>query len=440
MNLDQIEARAVEIAAELKTLDSFDDWTAKQRARYDELTSEMRDLDQRKLIYQLAQDPANIEAEGPAPQRAFRDQGLRTIDTAHRSGLLAEHAAEKAERLITTGTARDRSVASRWAVAAGDPSYLSAFQKLIADPTRGHLLWTTREQDAYRAVEEFRAMSLTDAAGGYMVPMVLDPTIILTSDGSINPIRRISRVVQTVTDQWQGVTSAGVTGSWDGEAVEVSDDAPTLAGPSIPIYKYQAFVPFSIEVGQDGASFTSEVSAILADAADVAQAAAFTTGSGTNQPTGIITALTGTTSVVASATADTFAIGDVYALQAALPPRFSPRSQWLANIAIHNKMRQFEGGTSREFPEINNGRLLGKPLSEASDMDGTITATADNYVLLLGDFRHYVIADRIGSTIELVPHLFGTNHRPTGQRGFYMYLRVGADSVADGAFRLLNVT
>jgi HK97 family phage major capsid protein len=59
---------------------------------------------------------------------------------------------------------------------------------------------------------------------------------------------------------------------------------------------------------------------------------------------------------------------------------------------------------------------------------------------IYGDFSNYVIADRIGMTVEFIPHLVGANRRPTGQRGWYAYYRVGADSVNDGAFRMLNVT
>lgn len=43
-------------------------------------------------------------------------------------------------------------------------------------------------------------------------------------------------------------------------------------------------------------------------------------------------------------------------------------------------------------------------------------------------------------TVEFLPHLVGANNRPTGQRGWYAYFRVGADSVNDGAFRMLNLT
>jgi HK97 family phage major capsid protein len=82
-------------------------------------------------------------------------------------------------------------------------------------------------------------------------------------------------------------------------------------------------------------------------------------------------------------------------------------------------------------------QLLGRPALENSDM-ATI-ATGDDYVLVFGDFDNYVIADRIGMAVEFIPHLFGSNHRPTGQRGWYAYSRLGAESVNDAAFKLLKV-
>ncbi len=156
--------------------------------------------------------------------------------------------------------------------------------------------------------------------------------------------------------------------------------------------------------------------------------------SGSGQPTGIVTALTGGSPVVTSTTTDTFAVGDVYKVETALPARYRRRGQWAANNAIYQSIRQF--GTSDGhalWERIANGQppeLLGYPAHEASDMDGTITASAENYV----------IADRLGMTIEFIGQLFGSNRRPTGQRGFYAYHRVGADSVHDPAFRMLNVT
>jgi HK97 family phage major capsid protein len=84
-------------------------------------------------------------------------------------------------------------------------------------------------------------------------------------------------------------------------------------------------------------------------------------------------------------------------------------------------------------------RLLGRPIAASEAMDSAVAGTNKKF-LVFGDFsnNNYVIADRIGTTVELVPHLVGASGRPTGQRGFFMYKRVGADSVNDGAFRTLN--
>jgi HK97 family phage major capsid protein len=71
-------------------------------------------------------------------------------------------------------------------------------------------------------------------------------------------------------------------------------------------------------------------------------------------------------------------------------------------------------------------------------MDGALTGTANDYSLLSGDFNQYIITDRIGTTIELIPTLFGASLRPTGQRGFHMHWRTGGDVVIPDAFRLTN--
>ena len=39
---------------------------------------------------------------------------------------------------------------------------------------------------------------------------------------------------------------------------------------------------------------------------------------------------------------------------------------------------------------------------------------------------------------EVIQNLLGTNHRPTGQRGFLMHYRVGSDVLIQDAFRLSN--
>lgn len=335
-----------------------------------------------------------------------------------------------------------RGVADRLLLTASE-TYRSAFWKMA----QGKRL-TEREEAVFE-----RAQSLTNNAGGFAVPFTLDPTVLLTNDGTANPVRQLANVVQITTDQWNGVSSAGVTASWDGEVGEVSDDAMTLAQPSIDVEKAQAFVPFSIEVGEDWAQLEAEVRQAFMDAKDRLEATAFINGagSGSNQPTGIITELDGGASEVSPATAETFAVADVYATLSALPPRYRrtrDQASWLAHLGTMNQVRQFDsaGGSSfwanltADQPE----RLLGYRIFEASDMDNSddinAAATADNHLLVIGDWKRYVVVDRVGLSVEFIPHLFATgNNRPSGQRGLYAYWRVGAGSVDDNAFRVLNV-
>jgi HK97 family phage major capsid protein len=324
------------------------------------------------------------------------------------------------------------------ALVTSSPEYLRAFAK--AARGQEHAL-TVEERDAVS-----RAMSLTDNAGGYLVPFQLDPTVIITSDGSRNDIRQVARQVVATGDVWNGVSSAAVSFSWDAEASEVSDDSTTFAGPAITVYKAAGFVPISIEAAQDEANVAGEVGRLLAFGKDTLEATTFATGTGTAQPWGIVAALTGTSSEVNAAADDTFAIADVYTIQGGLPARYRSNATWLANNSIYNLIRRFDtAGGAGLWTTLGNDRpaqLLGRDALECEGMDATVTTTGatSNFILIFGDFSNYVIADRIGMTVEFIPHLFHlTTNRPSGSRGWYAWFRMGADSVNDGAFRMLDV-
>lgn len=446
--------RDIHVAAEGRALD------AAEQASFDAGLAEraqlIEQLERHNTIATLAEVPASVVTPAPSAPEVivrnnpfdlsdlslsssageFRDRALRAVEAV--DGLEDRHR-EQAENLV-----RNLPVAVAQRVAlTGSPAYRSAFQKIIGD--RRELL-TDSERNALAAYE--RAASLTDANGGYAVPFTLDPTIIDTGSHSANPFRQISRVVQITTDTWNGVSSAGVTASWDGEAAEVSDDAPTLAQPSIPTFKGAAFVPFSLEIGGDWAGMEADVRRMIAVAKDDLEGAAFATGNGTTAPQGIVTALDGTSSEIAPTTAETFAIADVYKVESALKPSARRNASWVANKVWYNAIRQFDSnGGSALWERVGAGmpaELLGYPAYESSDMDGVLpnaSATADNFGLVLGDFANgYIIVDRVGLNVELIPHLFATgNNRPSGQRGFYAWWRVGAEVVDASSFAMLSI-
>ncbi|MGE4428906.1 MAG: phage major capsid protein [Solirubrobacteraceae bacterium] len=352
----------------------------------------------------------------------------------------ASDSVRKAATQILEASDDPQGTFARQVLASSSPEYVRAWSKHARG--QGHEL-TAAEQ---RAMSEVRAMSLTDANGGYLVPFQLDPTVIITSDGSYNEIRQIARTVVATGNEWAGVSSDAVTWSWDGEADQVSDDATTFAQPKVKLHKAQGFVPISIEALADASNVTTEVGRLLAQGKDDLESKAFITGAGdaSKQPTGIVTALTGTPSIVLAAADDTFALSDVHKVFNALPARYRQRAAWLGNNSIYGLVRGFGTTPGAFWTDLNGDRpplMLGKPAREAEEMDGTITTVGAvaNYALIVGDFSNYVIADRVGMTVEFIPHLFGMNQRPTGQRGWYAYYRVGADSVNDKGFRMLNV-
>ncbi|MFC8277192.1 phage major capsid protein [Streptomyces sp. NPDC057271] len=382
-------------------------------------------------------DLSEVRTFGQSKGQVARELRSRALSAIEKMSGADDAVREASSNIVARWDDGDSRIA-KLCLATSSPEYMRAWSKCAAG--KNHML-SPEEQ---RALE--RAMSLTDNAGGYLVPFQLDPTVIITANGSRNQIREAARTVVATGDVWNGVSSGAVSWSWDAEASEVSDDATTFAQPTVPVHKAAGFVPISIEALEDEANVTQEVARLLAFGKDTLEAAAFATGSGSGQPTGLVTALAGGSSEVSPTTVETFAAADIYKMDQALPARYRANASWVANRAIYNLVRQMDtSGGAQMWERIGAdvpAMLLGRPALEAEDMDGAFSAaaTADNYILAYGDLSNYVIADRVGMTVEFIPHLFATgNNRPSGSRGWYAYYRVGADVVNDGALRLLNI-
>jgi HK97 family phage major capsid protein len=325
-------------------------------------------------------------------------------------------------------------------LATSSPAYLRAFTKVWL---RGQDVGTLAppEQEAWN-----RAMSTTTTAGGFLIPQQLDPSVILTSDGSFNQARAHFRQVVATGNVWNGVSTTEATWSVDAEAAEVSDDATTFANPQVTLYKLAGFIPISIEALQDEANVTTEIGRILAMGKDSLESQLFITGTGSSQHTGVVTGVDAVTaSRVASTTADTFGLEDVYLMDRALPARYRAGAGWFSHRFTQNLMRQFDtaGGAGLWADNLREDvppRLLDRPAYEAEAMASVITGAADNLLLLYAHSDSFVIADRIGMTVEPIQHLFSnTTTRPSGQRGFYAYARSGSNVVNVGAARILRV-
>ena len=264
--------------------------------------------------------------------REARDRALKRLETDGEQASLRDDQRAKVERMLRSSTAdRNSDVIARRMLLTEKDSYRSAFQKAMTSATP---TWTV---DEARAMDEFRAMTIgSDAGGGYGVPVLIDPTIILTAQESPNPFWGISRVETITNDEWRGVSSAGVSWSFDAESAEVSDDTPTLAQPTVPTHMARGFVPFSIQVGGDYPGFAEEIGRILNAGYDELALQKFTVGSGSGEPTGIFTALDANTNVEVVVTTDgAFGVVDIAKVWKALPAAAKVNATWLMSCLLY---------------------------------------------------------------------------------------------------------
>lgn len=227
----------------------------------------------------------------------------------------------------------------------------------------------------------------------------------------------------------------------------MSDDSPTLAQPVVNVNMARGFLPYTIELDQDYPGFADEMATLLAAGYDELLVDKFTRGSGNGEPMGIVTALAADTTVqVNLATRGTLAAQDIYSLWQSVPQRFRRQASWLMAVAMNNKIRQL--GTANVFhaftvnlPAEWADYLFGKQTFESPYMTDLTTSGVTTNCAVVGDFSNYLIARRGGMAVELVPLLVDvTTNRPTGQRGWFAYARIGGGVVNNAGFRLLNQT
>ena len=195
----------------------------------------------------------------------------------------------------------------------------------------------------------------------------------------------------------------------------------------------------SYEVLED-TDFGQQLPALLADAKDRLEENAFSVAGGSYPGTGVVT---GATTVVTTATTLVIAVGDVYAVQQALPPRFrnAPGAAWVANVAIINAFRQLDtAGGSSFWTNLGKGQpetLLGAPIYESSSMSAT--KSVGSLEAIFGDFGQFIIVDRVGVSMIYEPLVKGTGGiLPAGQAGWFMFWRVGSALSTVNAFRVMK--
>lgn len=327
---------------------------------------------------------------------------------------------------------------ARLLIATSAEAYRSAFAQI------SHSSMPILSPEEGRAVLAARAMSIgSDPAGGFAVPVVIDPTIILTSQGSENPILGRARIETITNDEWKGVSSAGVTWGFRAEAATSPDVSPTIGQPIVTTRRADGTIKYSIEAGMDWPGFAQEMATLLGEGYSELLVQKLTLGTqGSNEPNGLISKLDAT---VASerelAVAATITANDFYGLWKALPRRFRNKATWMSSTGVQNAVRQL-GTTFANFSvditAADMPRIMGRDYEQNDYMSDVVTGTGLQPLAVVGDFKGYLVAQRAGMTVEPIPLIFDvTTNMPTGERGWFAWARIGADVIVPNAFRLL---
>ncbi len=483
-SVEEIDARLAEIEGEQNEI--YSEWgvrsfDAETQDRWDGLKEEKElRISARK---EFLERKAYIESQSVKPEAVIRGAGsssvvatrnaapdnifdmseyhTRSSSQEHMSKLLEEGAnraiegfhypnpkvdeaqASEAAQAILDRDSPDKEIAQRLLV-HGSPTYRKAFWKTLAKQPL-----TAEEQRKLSEGMQIERNLTAAGDGGITVPVQIDPTVLLTSNGALNPFRRVARIVRTTSYQWQGVTSTGITSAYALEGAAMSDNAPTLIAPAINPERASSFVPFTWEAAQDWGSLEGEMATMFADSKDVLEATKFAVGAGhaSNEPQGV---LVGAGTVVGTAGTVTVGTVDIYALEAALPVRFQANASWLATPALWSRIRQQSGGQQYGIwaDSLQVGmpdRLLGYPAYKASSVGtaGNVTTpVASTKWGIFGDFNFFAIVDRIGFQVRLIDNLVSGTAigYPVGMSGLVSYWRNSSGVLSSSAFRTGTVT
>lgn len=289
------------------------------------------------------------------------------------------------------------------------PEYRDAFAKLLCGMLPSEMPAEYRDViKANMAKFEGRAQSTSNSAGGYTVPVTLANfivrsmlmwgpmydealcTVITTSSGEQINIPTIDDTAVTVAKHTEG-TALTDDGSKD----------VTVGQKVLNAYVFDTtFVKWSMELAADS-NFNWEqlLGELLGERLGRRANVELTTGDGSGDPNGIVTASSLGVTAAASTALTTDELMD---LQHSVDPayRASPKARWMFNDGSFKAVRKMKDGNGQYLwdPGISGGpgpSLLGKPYSINQAMASIATG---NKPIVFGDFGKYYVR-KVGAPI-----------------------------------------
>lgn len=287
---------------------------------------------------------------------------------------------------------------------------------------------------------EKRALSVgTAASGGYTVPtgfmMELERKL-LAFDGP----RQVSRVIRTDSGNqilWPTVDDTSNSGALLAEAGSIgSSTDPTFAQKALDAYKYSSKpILVSEELLQDSVfNLGSELPGMLGERLGRILGAQHTTGTGSSQPNGVVTA-SSLGKTAASATA--IAADEILDLIHSVDPAYRMgNTGFMFHDNILLALRKLKDTTNQYLwqPSMQSGvadRLHGYPYTINQNMQSSVATGTKT--ILFGDFSKFVIRDSGTLRFYRLEELYRAND----QVGFIAFMRSDSECIQTAAIKHL---
>ncbi len=326
---------------------------------------------------------------------------------------------------------RDREVATKaWAAARKrslSEEELAACKRTGIDPVNPEMNFRLMSDG------ELRAQSVgTGSEGGFTSAQGFVPELekALLHFGGVREVARVIRTAEGNQLDWPTYNDTSNSGSLLAENTQDGETDVVFANVNLDAYKYTSdIVRVSLELMQDSAfNLEDELGRILGERLGRAGNAAYTTGTGSSQPNGCVTA-SGLGKTAASATAVT--ADEVIDLLYSVDPTYRMNATFMAEDATFQAIRKLKDGESRYLwgDGSLNGQpgmtLLGRPAVVNQDM---ASMTTGNKTILCGDFSKFIIRDVRDVTVIRM----GERYADYLQCGFVAFLRTDSDLVDGG--------
>lgn len=311
-------------------------------------------------------------------------------------------------------------------------------------------------EECYRTIpsETFALLTSSGETGGFLVPEDFQAEVVRDLAG-FSVFRAVARVIRTSKDVAVYPTIVAPTaanakkgypsrfaGSWKsqgsmagGGTALTTQDQPKYGQARIPIFRWEPdAIELSIETLEDPDANVEQILAeIIAETKGIDENVAFTEGNGQSAPNGITNyALTSVNSGAAAA----LKFSGLLTLTGTLPAQYRQNAVMMMNSLTYVSALGLEtstGGTSLVFQQAMaeniNGQQFGRLMGYRVAFNEIMPSEGSNlYPIIFGDFRYYIIADRMELRIQRLVE------RAAPNVAFLPIARTGGDLVRQNAF------